>query len=93
MWPQLLLSLVQVTRCLERRIDDLTDNLATIIATRPMATPQVETLTITVSGKFPKLVGISEVEIRPKKDVVAHIASIVDANADQYGITWFVRDG
>jgi hypothetical protein len=30
---------------------------------------------------------------RPKKDVVAHIASIVDANADQYGITWFVREG
>jgi hypothetical protein len=86
--------LVEVTRRVERRLDDLTDNVGTIIGARGTgAIPHVDTLTVSVTGEFPQLKGISEFEIRPRKDVGAHSAGIVGLNAGEFGSTWFVREG
>jgi hypothetical protein len=85
-------NLVEVTRRVERRIDDLADNFGRKTRARPAVLPQVETLTIAVSGQFAKLGGISEIEIRPQSDVVAHIAAIAGVDAKEFGNKWFVRE-
>lgn len=85
--------LVETTRRLERRIDALTDNVGSIVATKAAADAlHVETITVSVAGDFRAVKGISEFEIRPREDVVAHIASIAGVTPDGFGVEWFVRE-